>query len=361
MKQLNLAILGQGRSGRDIHGLHLKSDTERFKVVAVVDPIPERRERAAREFGCDVFADYRDILGRKDIDLVVNATPSFLHYDITKDLFEHGFNVLTEKPFVPTVEQFDILKATAEKHGCKMLIFQQSRFAAYFLKVKEIIASGVLGRIAQVSIQFNGYARRWDWQCLLENNGGALANTGPHPLDQALNILDIYDKMPEVFCRMDSLNVFGDAEDYCKLILSYPGKPVIDLEISSADAYPLYTYKVEGSCGSLKGNMSHIDWKYFKPSEAPDQHNVVGAYYTTPEKLPAYCGETLKWYEESWDGDPQAPFIAAVRIYYDQIYRLFTEGVPHEVRPEQVRQQIAVTREAHRQNPAFDHVFKFKK
>jgi len=359
MKQLNVAILGQGRSGRDIHGLHLKTDTERFKVVAVADPIPERRERASREFGCDVYEDHNGIMGRDDIDLVVNATPSYLHYEITKSLFEHGFNVLTEKPFVPTVEQFDILKATAEKYGRKMLIFQQSRFAAYFLKVKEILASGVLGRIAQVEIRFNGYARRWDWQCLLKNNGGALANTGPHPLDQALNILDSYDVMPDVFCRMDSLNVFGDAEDYCKLILSLPDKPVIDLEISSADAYPLFTYKIQGANGTLKGNMSHIDWKYFKPEEAPARSNVPGAYFTTPEKLPAYCGESLKWYEESWDGDPQAPFIAAVRIYYDQIYRLFTEGIAHEIRPEQVRQQIAVTREAHRQNPKFDYTFEF--
>ena len=37
MKQIRVAILGQGRSGRDIHGLHLKKDTERFKVAAVVE------------------------------------------------------------------------------------------------------------------------------------------------------------------------------------------------------------------------------------------------------------------------------------------------------------------------------------
>ncbi|MEG2117949.1 MAG: Gfo/Idh/MocA family oxidoreductase [Clostridia bacterium] len=351
MKQLNLVLLGQGRSGRDIHGLHLKKDTERFKVVGVVEPIKERRERAAEEYGCEVFEDYKQILGKKGIDLVVNATPSYIHFAITKDLLEHNFNVLTEKPFVPTVEEFDILEKTAKEHGCKMLIFQQSRFANYFLKVKEILASGVLGKIAQIGIQFNGFARRWDWQCLLANNGGALANTGPHPLDQALNLLDDYDHMPNVFCKMANLNVFGDAEDYCKLILTSPNKPLIDLEISSADAYPLFTYKIHGSNGGLKGTMAHIDWKYFKPEEAPKQKNVPGALYTTPEKLPAYCGETLNWHEESWDGDPQAPFIAAVQTYYDQIYLLFTEGRPHDVLPKQVRQQIAVTREAHKQNP----------
>jgi len=263
--------MGQGRSGRDIHGLHLKKDTERFNVVGVVEPMEIRRNRAAVEFNCETFSDYKELFGRTDIDLVINATPSYLHFDITKDLLEHGFNVLCEKPCVPTVEEFDILCATAKANNRIFLVFQQSRFANYFLKVKEIIASGDLGRIVHVGIQFNGYARRWDWQCCLEFNGGNLANTGPHPLDQALNLLDYYDKMPDVFCKMDRCNTFGNAEDYVKLILTAPDRPILDIDISSCDAYPCYTYKVEGTRGTIKGTMAHIDWKYFKEEEAPEQ------------------------------------------------------------------------------------------
>jgi predicted dehydrogenase len=146
MKQLRVVILGQGRSGRDIHGLHLKKDTERFKVVGVVDPMEIRRNRAAQEFGCETFSDYKQLFGRTDIDLIINATPSHLHYSITKDLLEHGFNVLCEKPCVPTVEEFDDLVATAKKNSRILLVFQQSRFANYFLKVKEVIASGCFGQ-----------------------------------------------------------------------------------------------------------------------------------------------------------------------------------------------------------------------
>lgn len=352
MQQIRIAILGQGRSGRDIHGLHLKKDLERFKVVAVVDAMEVRRNRAAKEYpGCDVYADYKDILGRKDIDLVVCSLPSDLHFPVVKDLLEHNFNVLCEKPFVPTVEEYDILVSLAEKNNLKLLVFQQSRFANYFLKVKEIIASGELGRIVHIGIQFNSYARRWDWQCCLDRNGGNLANTGPHPLDQALNLLDYYDGMPYVFCHMDRCNTFGDAEDYCKLILKAPDRPIIDLDISSCDAYPCYTYKVEGTRGTLKGTMAHIDWKFFKEEEAPAQTLNRGTLTMGgDEMLPAYCSETLTWYEKSWEGDPQAPFIAAVQKYYDQIYLLFTEGREHDIKLPQVRQQLAIIREAHRQN-----------
>src|SRR5579862_3409829 len=76
MDTIRTAILGQGRSGRDIHGAYLSRDTERYRIVAVVDPLEERRERAQAEYGCDTYADYTSLLERDDLDLVVNAAPS---------------------------------------------------------------------------------------------------------------------------------------------------------------------------------------------------------------------------------------------------------------------------------------------
>ena len=101
MKKLRVAIIGQGRSGRDIHGAYfLSAANSNFEVVAVVDAIEDRRNRAAKDFGCPVFADYTELFGMKDqIDLVVNSTFSYMHAPITIDLADHGFNVVCEKPF----------------------------------------------------------------------------------------------------------------------------------------------------------------------------------------------------------------------------------------------------------------------
>jgi scyllo-inositol 2-dehydrogenase (NADP+) len=352
MKQLNLAIIGQGRSGRDIHGAYLHTDTERFRVVAIVEVSPERRDRAKEEFGCDVYEDYRDLFSRNDIDLVINATPSHLHFDITKDLLEHGFNVVCEKPLTRHASEVDELIQTAEKSGKLFEIFQQSRFAPYYQKVKSVMDSGVLGRIIQVSIRFNGYARRWDWQCCQDFNGGSLLNTGPHPLDQALNILDMYDSMPNILCKMDRANTFGDAEDYVKLILTAPDKPLIDLEISSCDAFCDYTYSVCGTRGSLKGTMTNIQWKYFHEEEAPFQ-KLIREPLCKSDGTPAYCGEQLYWYTDSWSTPQDDPgtFTVAARAYYSMIYDYLVNGKPLAILPKQVRQQIAVIEECHRQNP----------
>ena len=349
MKKLKVAILGQGRSGYSIHGRHFLTDTERFEVAAVVDKLPERREKAARVFGCPVYEDYTALFGQ-ELDLVVNALPSPYHHPVTIDLLNHGFNVLCEKPAAKTPDMLDEMAAAAEKNGKMLAIFQQSRLAPYFQKVKEVIASGKLGRLVQVSIAFNGYARRWDWQCIQDNVAGSLYNTGPHPLDQALDLLG-GDEMPAVFCKMDRANTFGDAEDYVKLILTMPGKPLIDLEISSCDGYPWGTYRLEGTQGALCGSQTHLDWKWFAPAEAPEQH-LIRTPLTSPEGEPAYCSEKLTWHTDSWDAKAdENSFISAVRAYYTTIYDHLTEGKPLTVTLKQVRRQIAVIDEAHRQNP----------
>ena len=60
MQKLKLAIIGQGRSGRNIHGAFLKSTNNTvFDVVAVVEQDAQRRERALEEYpGCQVYADH---------------------------------------------------------------------------------------------------------------------------------------------------------------------------------------------------------------------------------------------------------------------------------------------------------------
>ncbi len=349
MKRLNVAVLGQGRSGLDIHCAYLKTDPDRFRIAAVVDALPERREKAERLFGCETCEDYTGLFGRSDIDLVVNALPSHFHPPVTCDLLARGFHVMTEKPMARTPEQADEMIAAAKKSGGMLALFQQSRFASYFLKVREVIESGVLGRIVQITIRFSGFARRWDWQTVQEYGAGNLYNTGPHPVDQALTLLD-YDGMPDVFCKMDRANTFGDAEDYVKLILTAPGRPLVDVEISSCDAYPGAVYNVMGTRGGLSGSMTKLNWRYFQEADAPEQH-LIRTPLMKEDGSPAYCSETLPWHEGEWSADENdTPFTTAVKRMYDTIYARLVDGTPLVVTPEQVRRQIAVMRKCHEMN-----------
>lgn len=348
MKKIRTGIIGQGRSGHDIHAHSItKVVPQQFEIAAVADVLEDRCDKAKAEFGCDAYADYRELLKRNDLDLVINATPSHLHVPVSLDALEAGHNLLCEKPLARRAADVDTLTAKAAETGKLFAVFQQSRFAPYFRQVRKVVQSGVLGRVVMVKIAFNGFSRRWDWQTLQEFDGGSLLNTGPHPLDQALQFFGT-DTMPEVFCLMDRANTFGDAEDHVKLILHGKDRPTIDLEISSCCAYSPYTYQVYATRGSLSGTMQHIDWKWYVPEEAPPQK-------LTREPLPdcQYCRETLPMHEDSWDvaSEDSNLFDSMAGKFYRNLYDALLNGAPLEVPVAHVRQQIAVIEECHRQNP----------
>ncbi len=344
-KRIRVGIIGQGRSGYSIHADHLRHD-RRYEIVAVVDPIAERRQQAEQEFGAQTYASHREMLGRKDLDLVVNAAPSYLHVPITLELLEAGYNVLCEKPLARRVADVDKLINAARKAGKLLAIYQQSRFAPYFEQIRKVIDSGVLGRIVMIKIAANGFSRRWDWQTLQEYGGGNLLNTGPHPLDQALQLFG--EGMPEVKCVMDRANTFGDAEDHVKLLITAKDRPTIDLEISSCAAYSPYSYLVYGTRGGLMASQSEVNWRYHNPARAPKRELIR-------EPLPGrqYCSEKLSWTERKWTV-PKAKadlFRYMARQFYTHLYATLAEGAPLVITPEQVRRQISVIEECHRQNP----------
>ncbi len=350
MKRIRVAIIGQGRSGWGIHGLHMMQDARRWRIVAAVDPLKDRRRRAVGEFGCEVYPDHRPLLRRRDVDLIVNATPSDLHVPVTLEFLRGGFAVLCEKPLANRAGDVDRLIAAAKKAGKLLGVFQQNRLAGSFRQIRKVIASGVLGRIVQVSIASAGFSRRWDWQTLRARHGGSLLNTGAHLLDQALQLFGT-DVLPEVTCHMDRATTLGDAEDHVLVTLRGKGRPFVTVQITSCRAYPDVSYKVDGTRGGLAGGGTHLEWKYYKPSEAPTRRltrkPIVGA-----DGRPAYCREQLTWHTRSWDPDrgkgrPASPTVE----FYRGFYKALTAGAPLAVKPEEIRQQIAVIEQCQRQNP----------
>ncbi|MGG4032976.1 Gfo/Idh/MocA family oxidoreductase [Paenibacillus cisolokensis] len=353
---LKVGIIGQGRSGRNIHGNLLATIPEYYTIAAVSDSLPERRELAVKEYGCRAYESWEEMVRHEDLDLVVNASPSHLHFPISLELLNRGFNVLCEKPLAKTAEEVDQLIEASERSGKVLAVFQQSRYQQAFLKIREVIDSGVLGRIVQVNFTLNNFARRWDWQTLQSNNGGNLMNTGPHPLDQALQLFGT-DVMPQIMCIMDRANTFGDAEDYVKLIMRGEGRPTIDLEISSCCAYSREQFNIQGTNGGLRGSVTELEWKYFKPEEAPEQKLIREPLFDS-NGMPAYCSETLIWHTGSWKlstPDGLSPFDEMTKTLYLMLHRHMTEGAELEITPQQVRQQMLVMEECRRQNP---HIYK---
>ena len=351
MKKLKTAVIGQGRSGRDIHGKFFKSEENVYiDVAAVIERDADRRERALKEYpGCEVMEDYRELYGRDDIELVVNASYSNEHYSITKDLLSHGFNVVVEKPFARNYYECSDLIKTADDNGVTLAVFQQSFLAPYYIAAKEAADSGMLGDIKQVSVHFNGFARRWDWQTTQVMMGGGIYNTGPHPIGIGLAFLDFDDRFKVEYSKLGLGLTSGDAEDYAKIILSAPGKPVVDVEVSSIDAFSDFNIKIQGSRGTYSCTTAAYKTKYIVDGENPERPVILESL-KNDEGLPIYCSEKLISHTEEGDFGG-TPFNVAVERYYKMIFENIRDGKPLTIRNEDVAKIISVIETVHAQNP----------
>ena len=351
MKKLNLAIIGQGRSGKDIHGLYLRGEKNVYYNVKYVVDRDEYRRGVAEEIypGCRTFADYRDLFSLDDIDLVVNASYSEEHFSVTKDLLEHGFNVLVEKPFAKTRYECDLLIKLAKDKGVTLAVFQQSNLAPIHTFAHEVIDSGKLGEIKQISIRYNGFSRRWDWQTLQKKAAGGLYNTGPHPVCLGLGLIDFDPNYKVVYTKLDTLLTSGDSDDYAKIIIEAPGKAVVDIEVTSADAYCDYNLKLIGSKGTYKSTTAKYEMTYIVDGENPERP-VVETFLEDENRNPAYCRENLIKHVESGEFIGDA-FTVGTPTLYEQLYFKLTEGRAMDVTAEMAAEVISVIETAHSQNP----------
>ncbi len=351
MKKLNLAIIGQGRSGKDIHGLYLRGEKNvYYNVKYVVDADEYRRGVAEQMYpGCKTFADYRELFDLDDVDIVVNASYSEYHYPITEDLLNHGFNVLVEKPFARTRYECDRLIKLARDKGVTLAVFQQSNYAPIYTFAKEVIDSGKLGDIKQVSIRYNGFTRRWDWQTLQVKVAGGLYNTGPHPVCLGLSLIDFDPRYNVVYSKLDTLLTSGDSDDFCKIIVETPERPVVDIEVTSADAYSDYNLKLIGSRGTYKSTTLKYKMTYVVDGENPERP-VIPTFLEDENRNPAYCREDLVKHVEEGDFEGDA-FSIGTPALYEQLYYKLTEGREMDITPEMAAEVISVIETVHAHNP----------
>lgn len=173
MPALRVGIVGLGRSGWNIHSKTLATLPSHYKIAAVTDPEPERCAEARQAHGCRVYSSFDTFVNDPDLDLIVFASPNHLHTDHAIAALLAGRYVVCEKPFALNVLDADRAIAAAQRCNKVLSPFQHRRYEAHFIKVPDIIQSGVLGRVALVRMVWHQFTRRWDWQTLSRFGGAS--------------------------------------------------------------------------------------------------------------------------------------------------------------------------------------------
>lgn len=333
-----VGVAGLGRSGWNIHCRGIGRLPELYKIVGVTDPDAARMEDAKKEYGANPHTSFESLINDPAVELVVVATPSKFHVPNSIAALKAGKAVVCEKPLATSAAEADELIAAASSTGKLLAPFQNRRFSPDFLQVKEVIASGKLGRITQIRLSVHGFARRWDWQTLKAFGGGELNNTGPHFMDQMLELIGPGE--PEIFCHMDNALSSGDAEDCVKVILRMPGRPLVELEISKANAYPHKLWTVMGTSGSLTGGGAELTWKYVDFTKMPAR-----PVETTSTPGREYNREKLEFTEETWKATDESQDTAGA--FYRNIHGVMRKGEKLVVTPQSVVRQMHILQRCH--------------
>ncbi|MDE2416175.1 MAG: oxidoreductase [Burkholderiales bacterium] len=218
MQSLHVALIGYGNAGRIFHaplisgvpGLHLVSISS-SKPDAVLADWPEVQVVVTPQAAFDDPA----------IDLVVIATGNESHFPLARQALLAGKHVVVDKPCTVTLAQTTELLQLAQSVGKVLTVFQNRRFDADFLALRQVISSGELGRIVHFESHFDRYRPvvpdRWREQDL--PGSGLWFDLGSHLVDQALQLFGMpQDLSLDTAVQRDGAQV----NDYFHAQLRYP-------------------------------------------------------------------------------------------------------------------------------------------
>lgn len=198
MSKIKLAIIGAGRMG--ITHYSIINSHPNVEMVAVADPSTIVLNMMRKYLPVQTFKDYNELFETTPVDGVLVCTPPNLHYPIIKKAAGKNIHVFVEKPF--TTKKHDALELAKLFHK-KNLINQVGyvlRFNDCFVKSKQLIDDGVLGKVTRFRVEKYSATITSDddntgWRATRENGGGAVFEMASHAIDLVNYLIGVPDKV----------------------------------------------------------------------------------------------------------------------------------------------------------------------
>ena len=315
---INVIVSGLGRIAWRYHLPKIKEDP-RFNLLAISDPMEERRNEAAAEYpGINTYADYDQMLAaEKTADMVVIASPTMFHKPQTIAALERNLMVFLEKPMCESLESAQEVADAVKRTNGKLMLYQPHRHWGEYLMFQNKVRHK-LGTITHSRRVLEFYNRRNDWQSRVDCGGGMLNNYGAHYIDQ---FLAAFGGPVEVKGAVMQRTVgIGDAEDLVSVLLQSSSGVSGTVEINLGAAARSDTWEVFGTLGSAKYCAAAKSWviTYIEPGTLPE----LQMQQTLAAQDRAYSLETnIPWITETVECDTWD-----VPSYYNYIYDYFADN-----------------------------------
>jgi len=189
-KKFRVGIIGCGQIAKHLHVPNYAHCPE-SELVAFCDVEVAKARALAHQYAPDaqIFNDYTEMLKGIDLDGVSICTPNCLHGPATFAALKAGCNVLVEKPMATSSVEAQKMVDAAKKAQKLLMVDQTQRLFPAHVKAKEVLDSGMMGKILVVNSMF-GHAGPEHWSPTgkwffrkREARFGAMADLGVHKAD----------------------------------------------------------------------------------------------------------------------------------------------------------------------------------
>ncbi|MBN2474164.1 MAG: Gfo/Idh/MocA family oxidoreductase [Pirellulales bacterium] len=298
----HIGAIGVGGRGSGI----LQQAAEFGQVVAVCDADLARAEQAKARYDGkpDVYLDYRKLLERNDVDLVINGTPDHWHTAVNVAACRAGKDVYTEKPLTLTIDEGKTLCKVVEETGAIVQVGTQQRSERQFQTAVELVRNGRLGKLRQVWVALPYFSTK----------GGPFPTT---PVPESLD-WDLYQGQAPVhdYCRQRTHANFRWWYEYAGGIVTDWGNHHMDIAHWGMDC-------------ELSGPLSVEARGLFPNPKGTDYYNTPDRFFS---RMRYPGGVELLYFVSLNERLRYGEVQEHARTTPEQVERLFGPDVPEEIK-----------------------------
>lgn len=292
----SILVLGTGSIGRR-HLRNLRSlNVER---IGAWDPNVEALEAVSHELQVATFPDPETALAEMRPEAVFVCSPPRFHVSQAAAALRSGAHVFVEKPISHVLDGVDDLIELAKSSEKVVQVGYNLRYHPVFLKVRELVKEGAVGRILRVRAEVGQYLPDWrpsqDYRTSYtarRAEGGGILLDASHEIDYVLQLLGC---PSEIACMADTLsNLEVDVEDSAVVLLRFPAGVIADIGVD-------FVQRVYSRHGKAVGDRGTLAWDFCRG------------------EVHLFTVETGAWEHLSLQADPNRAYLREAEKFLDRI------------------------------------------
>ena len=233
-KNIKIGIIGCGAHAQIAHLPFLKKNN-RCDLIAICDSDLRKLDHLGSKYSIPKrFQDFQEIVEDKAIDVLVIATPSYLHAPMSVTAMRYGKDVLSETPRGINLKEAREMVRVAKRTKRKLILAMNNRLRQDVQILKKFIREGELGDIYYAKAGWLIGTREWILSPgrleSMSMGGGAFLSLGVHLLDIALYLL-ANKKAKTIFASVHKKEPGTNVEDTAMCTINFADETLLTIEV----------------------------------------------------------------------------------------------------------------------------------